>query len=75
MFPLGWDFRVTCAALTLILRSVIGAIIMEITYGLDITSHEDKFLRAAERAMERVERVLVPGAFLVDTLPIRSLSS
>ena len=45
---------------------------MEITYGMDIRSHEDKFLQAAEQAMGHFESAIVPGAFLVDTFPIRS---
>jgi len=45
--------------------------IMDLTYGLDIKSHEDKFLQAAERAMERAKKTLIPGAFLVDTIPMR----
>ena len=44
---------------------------METTYGMDIKSHEDKFLQAAELAMEHLEKVAIPGAFLVDTFPIR----
>ena len=44
---------------------------MGITYGFDIKSHEDKFLQTADRALEFSERVMVPGAFLVDTFPIR----
>lgn len=45
---------------------------MEITYGMDIKSHEDKFLQTAERAIELGGRVMIPGAFLVDMFPIRS---
>ena len=56
----------------MILPSVTGALVMEITYGLDIKSHEDKFLQTSEHAMEYIERAMVPGAFLVDTFPIRS---
>ena len=62
----------THTVLTLIFPSVTGALIMEITYGLDIKSHEDKFLQTAEHASEYINRVMVPGAFLVDTFPIRS---
>ena len=58
--------------LTSVLLSVTGGLIMDITYSLDIKSHEDPFLQAAERAMECVERAMVPGASLVDTFPIRS---
>ena len=68
------DRRSTRAMLTLIPPSVTGALIIEITYGLDIKSHEDKFLQAAEHAMEYAARIMVPGAFLVDTFPIRSFS-
>ena len=60
----------TQARLTL-LPSVTGAPIMGITYGLDIKSHENEFLQTAERALEFAERAMVPGAFLVDTFPIR----
>jgi hypothetical protein len=61
----------TLTRLTLILPSVIGALVMEITYGMEIKSHEDKFLQTSEHALEYIERVMVPGAFLVDTFPIR----
>ena len=60
--------------LTLALPSVTGALVMEITYGLDIKSHDDKFLKAAEHAAEYIIKAMVPGAFLVDTFPIRSSS-
>lgn len=52
--------------------SLTGALIMDITYGLDIKSHENKFLQAAQCAMEHAQRAMVPGAFLVDAFPIRS---
>jgi len=44
---------------------------MEMTYGMDIKSHEDKFLQAAERVVALIGETLEPGAFLVDTFPIR----
>ena len=47
---------------------------MEIAYGLDVKSHNDKYLQAAERAMDCAREAMVPGAFLVDTFPIRSFS-
>lgn len=62
------------AKLTLILPSVISALVMEITYGFDIKSHDDEFLQAAKRAMEYAERAMTPGTFLVDTFPIRAFS-
>ena len=48
---------------------------MEMTYGIDVKSHEDEFLQAAERAMELFESAIVPGAFLVDIFPIFSSPS
>ena len=43
---------------------------MSMTYGLDIKSHDDPFLAAAERALATMEEAAIPGAFLVDTFPI-----
>ena len=51
-------------------RSSTGALIMFLTYGFDVKSHDDPFLAAAERAVLAVEEATVPGAFLVDTFPI-----
>jgi hypothetical protein len=45
---------------------------MEMTYGIDITSEDDRFMRAAAEALSVVNRVMVPGAFLVDVVPIRA---
>lgn len=39
---------------------------------MDIKSHENQYLQAADRAMYFMERALVPGAFLVDAIPIRA---
>jgi hypothetical protein len=50
--------------------STTGALIMDLTYGFDIKSHEDPFLSAVERALAIIEEVAVPGAFLVDVFPI-----
>lgn len=41
------------------------------TYGLNIESHKDKYLQATERASDHAVQALVPGAFLVDTIPKR----
>ena len=46
--------------------SSTGALIMSLTYGFDIKSHEDPFSTAAERALITIEEATVPGAFLVD---------
>ena len=72
MCSLGSGFSIV--QLISIFSSVTGALIMEITYGLNIESHEDRFLQTAEHAMKYIEKIAVPGAFLVDTFPIRSSS-
>ena len=50
--------------------STTGALIMYLTYGFDIKSHEDPFLSAAERALAVIEEMTVPGGFLVNIFPI-----
>ena len=60
---------IICLALTPI-PSASGALIMEITYGMDIKSHEDKYLQTAVRALDHLGDAFTPGKFLVDTLPI-----
>ena len=45
---------------------------MEMTYGINVTSKEDRFLRVAAEALDFLNRVMIPGEFLVDTLPIRA---
>ena len=52
--------------------SAIASLVMEVTYSLNIITTEDRFLRAAIDAGRVVKRAMVPGAFLIDTLPIRA---
>lgn len=42
------------------------------TYGLNITSNEDQLLRATIEALEVITKAMVPGAYLVDTIPMRA---
>lgn len=51
--------------------STIGAMVMEMTYGLNIANNEDQFLRALAEATEILGRVVIPGTFLVDIIPMR----
>ena len=44
---------------------------MEMTYGLNITNDKDRFLQAAIEASGTATRAMVPGAFLVDIIPMR----
>ena len=43
---------------------------MEMTYGMEVESHENKYLQAAERVVALVAQTVEPGAFLVDIFPI-----
>lgn len=55
----------------LILLSAAGPLIMEIKHSLDTKSQEETFVQAAERAMEYMEGVMVPGEPLVNTCSSR----
>jgi len=43
---------------------------MEMTYGMEVESHENKYLQAAERVVALIGQTVEPGAFLVDIFPI-----
>ena len=53
-------------------HSTPGAIIMSITYGIDIKSTDDRFLKANIEATHALATVMVPGKFLADVIPIRA---
>ena len=44
---------------------------MSVTYGIDVKSTDDPFLRATIEASHALMTVLVPGEFLADVIPIR----
>ena len=50
--------------------SVVAALVMEITYGMNIVSNEDRFLAASTGAAETAKIAAIPGTFLVNTIPI-----
>ena len=43
---------------------------MRVTYGIEVMESDDIYIEAAERAMDTVIITGVPGAFVVDRLPI-----
>ena len=51
-------------------RSTPGAIILSATYGIDVKSADDPFLNATLEASHTLAAALVPGKFLVDTVPL-----
>ena len=45
---------------------------MSLTYGIDIKSVDDPFLKASIEASRAITAVMAPGKFLVDVIPIRA---
>ncbi|GLB38676.1 putative cytochrome P450 family protein [Lyophyllum shimeji] len=52
------------------IRHMAGETIMSIAYGIKVQPRDDPHIAIAERAMHTLSIAGVPGAFLVDTLPI-----
>ncbi|KZP22134.1 cytochrome P450 [Athelia psychrophila] len=48
----------------------VGAMIIEVTYGLDVLPKDDPFIESADKGITTVTLVLLPGAFLVNMVPI-----
>ena len=49
---------------------MVGATIIDITYGFKVLPKDDPHIQAAEAAFTAISQALRPGAFLVDQLPI-----
>ncbi|KZT20540.1 cytochrome P450 [Neolentinus lepideus HHB14362 ss-1] len=47
-----------------------AAIILDVTFGLNVVSKDDPFVAMADVAMKGMSTASVPGAFLVETIPI-----
>lgn len=54
----------------LIIISMAGATIMSVGYGLNVQEKNDPYITMAERGVHPLVAAAVPGAFLVDTLPV-----
>ncbi|KAJ3486355.1 hypothetical protein NLJ89_g11818 [Agrocybe chaxingu] len=52
------------------LRQMAGETIMSVAYGLEVKSKDDPYIKTAEKGVHPLVAAGVPGAFLVDTLPI-----
>ncbi|KZP16295.1 cytochrome P450 [Athelia psychrophila] len=51
-------------------RHHVGAMIIEITYGLDVIPQNDPFIESADKAATTISAAAMPVAFLVNTVPI-----
>jgi len=49
-----------------------GAIVLSITYGIDVKSVDDPFLNESVEAAHATATAIVPGKFLVDIVPMRA---
>ncbi|KAJ7844804.1 cytochrome P450 [Mycena leptocephala] len=50
-------------------RHMTGALMMDVTYGIDVRSSDDRYIGIAEEAMHGLSVASIPGTFLVDTIP------
>ncbi|KAJ7747825.1 cytochrome P450 [Mycena metata] len=51
------------------LRRLTGAIILRITYGIDVQEEQESFVTLIEKANDNFNAATAPGAFLVDVFP------
>ncbi|KAF8641794.1 hypothetical protein AX16_009776 [Volvariella volvacea WC 439] len=51
-------------------RHMAGALVMAVAYGLDVLPKDDPYIAAAKGAVHPATVAMVPGTFLVDSLPI-----
>ena len=49
--------------------SFSGEVILSTTYGLEIASKDDKYIRLAKKALDPVVSALIPGTYFVDFIP------
>jgi len=47
----------------------VGAVIMDVVYGIQVTGTRDKYITVAEDVVERISSAAMPGKFLVDSIP------
>ncbi|GJJ11052.1 hypothetical protein Clacol_005283 [Clathrus columnatus] len=52
------------------LRCILGASVLEVTYGIEAISEEDPLLILSETTTQRITEAGIPGTYLVDIFPI-----
>ena len=57
-------------ALHFLPTSLVGFITLSMTYSIKVQPYKDPYIKIAEEAMESISELLIPGAFLVDIIPI-----
>ena len=72
LFPLWSPYAgFTCCVFFFLPGSLAGSLALSVAYGLNVESENDRFYAASGEAMNAASMALLPGAFLVDSLPIR----
>ena len=50
--------------------SLVGSTTLSMTYSINVRPFNDPYIKIAEEALGALAELLIPGAFLVDTIPI-----
>ena len=63
-------YRIFCKHAIHFFFSFVGSTTLSMTYSIDVQPYNDPYIRIAEEALVAIAEFLVPGAFLVDIIPI-----
>ena len=70
MFAGMWDWSQTCIVeLLLIEYRLAASIVLDMTYGYQVTKGQDNLVELIEHAMDQYTKDAQPGAHLVDLIP------
>ena len=50
--------------------SFVGSTTLSMTYSINVRPYNDPYIKIAEQALEAIAELMIPGAFLVDNIPI-----
>ena len=69
--PINHIFLVTSKhALYFFRTSLVGSTVLSMTYSINVCPYNDPYIKIAEEAVGAITELLIPGAFLVDIVPI-----
>ena len=57
-------------ALHFLHNSLVGSTTLSMTYSINVRPYNDPYIKIAEEAIGAIAELLIPGAFLVDIIPI-----
>ena len=63
-------YRIFCKHAIHFFISFVGSTTLSMTYSIDVQPYNDPYIKIAEEALVAIAEFLVPGAFLVDIIPI-----